>query len=117
MGLGMMLIAFHVAWACGWVPGLEGFAQSSKLEEVKTQIISLRDENEKTVQSINVTQTAILVRLIRSDIETARAQQCRAIREGNPTAAEGWRYKMQVGLNEYLSSTGQGYALRGCDEY
>jgi hypothetical protein len=117
MALGLMLGMFHIAWACGWVPGLEGFAQSYVVKSIEQRIADFETSNKLTVEQINRKQDNIIVRLIRSDIEEARAQQCIAIKDRNTGAAEGWRARLQVALNEYYSTTGAGYALRGCDEY
>lgn len=97
---------FHVAWACGYIPGLPGFAQARDLTEQRT-----------LVQQVSEGQEAILVRLIRADIESARQQQCRALRENNRAAAEGWAVSLRTALAEYQSLAGAEYRLRECSEY
>lgn len=103
---GFFALAFHVAWACGWVPGLPGFAEARDLQEQRT-----------LVQRVSDGQNAILIRLIRADIESSRIQQCRALQAGNRAAADGWATSLRTALAEYLSLAGREYQLRDCAEY
>lgn len=103
---GFFAMAFHVAWACGWVPGLPGFAEARDLRE--QQVI---------VQEVAQGQNLILVRLIAADIETARQRQCQALRENNRAAADGWAVSLNTALREYLTFAGREYVVRPCSEY
>jgi len=98
--------SFHVAWACGWVPGLQGFALA---DDARVQV--------QTVQQLQQGQNTILVRLIAGDIEAARQQQCRAIQTNNRAAADGWAVSLNSSLREYLTLAGREYVLRSCEEY
>lgn len=32
------LLAFHISWACGWLPGLPGFAMASEMAQVDKKV-------------------------------------------------------------------------------
>jgi hypothetical protein len=90
---------FHVAWACGWVNGLEGFALAVELE----------DQQESIDQ--------ILSRMIATQVEEARQAQCAAIESNNDAAVRGWSSTLTRLLAEYENEAGRSYALRACSEY
>lgn len=102
----IFFFVFHIAWACGWVPGLPGFARADAVV-VNTQRIN----------SVMSNQNEILVRLIASDIENARQSQCKAIRTQNEAAMLGWGQTLRSALAEYLSRSHRPYPLRDCGEY
>lgn len=102
----VFFFAFHIAWACGYVPGLDGFARASAAEV-----------SNRRIDAVMSTQEQILVRLMANDIENAREQQCKAIRAGNQMALEGWGLTLRNVLREYYDRSHQNYALRSCGEY
>lgn len=107
VGFVIAAFMFHIAWACGRIPGLDGFASAQSVEQQKaslTQVVS--------------SQNIILIRLISADIETARQAQCRSIAAGNGAAADGWRASLDAALREYQqANNGKPYRLRACNEY
>lgn len=112
----IMLIA-NALWAWGWVPGLQGYAQSAQVQELQHQLTTVQSDTKASVDDIKRTQSTILARLIAGDIEAARVQQCRAIKEANRGAAEGWRVRLDGSLYEFRQLMQQAYNLRSCDEY
>lgn len=117
VAIGLMLAGFHVFWAAGMIPGLTGFAQTNQVAEIKRTVEETQKKTDASIASIKDTQSIILVRLIASSIEDARARQCDALKTGNPQGAQGWRARLDSALYEYRVSSGRDYALRGCDEY
>lgn len=117
MGLVALFVCFHILWAANFIPGLDGFAQTNQITQIKNDVQTLGEENKKAIAQINQTQNVILARLIASDIEAARASQCRALAERNSSGAQGWRVRLDSALYEYRLTAGRDYNLRPCDEY
>lgn len=117
VAIGLMMAGVHVAWACGYIPGLAGFAQTAQVEQIKKTVDDGQKKTEQSVEAIKQTQGVILTRLIASDVESARASQCKALAEGNQAAAQGWRVRLDASLYEYRYNAQRDYVLRPCSEY
>lgn len=102
----LAFFGFHIMWACGRIPGLEGFASAQALV---TQA--------STLQTLEQQQNTILVRMIITDIESSRESQCKAVNAKNGAASDAWRARLEVALSEYRTTTRQDYRLRNCSEY
>lgn len=63
-----MAFALHIAWACSFIPGVEGFAQAAELRNVS--------------YTVKATQLTILDQ----SIMEARRNECRAYEAGNAEA-------------------------------
>lgn len=112
-------IALAAATLVGWglVPGLQGFAQTVTVQSVEHKLEEVQRKTDESIARIEATQSVILVRLIASDLEAARASQCKALEDKNTGAAQGWRTRLDASLYEYRVSSGREYPLRGCGEY
>ena len=88
--------AFHVAWACGWLPGMPGFALEVDLARVQADV------------------HRSLVMQYRTSLFEVRQQQCEAARAGRPLSA--YTSKLQDLLDEYDTLTDQDYRLPACSE-
>lgn len=117
MAVMVLALCVHAAWAIGWIPGLDGFAQSATVVELKTNLERNVEGYKESISKIEETQNSILARLIASDIEFARGAQCNALAEKNVAGASGWRVKLDSALYEYRSITRRDYSVRPCDEY
>lgn len=117
MALFMMLLGIQAAWAIGWIPGLDGFAQTHQVAAIQKTVEENATEYKTSISKIENTQNTILARLIASDIENARSFQCKAIAERNTSGAQGWRVRLDAALYEYRFIAGRDYLLRTCDEY
>lgn len=113
----VVLLIANALWAWGLVPGLQGYAQAAQVQTVQQQLTAVQQDTKLAVDDIKRGQSVILARLIAGDIEAARVQQCRSIKEKQPGAAEGWRVRMYASLYEYSQVAGHEYRLRSCDEY
>jgi hypothetical protein len=117
MAIFIMLLSVHALWAIGWIPGLDGFAQTHQIVSIQKEIEDNASEYKSSFNKIEQTQNTILARLIASDIETARGHQCKAIADRNTSGASGWRVRLDAALYEYRFAAGRDYPLRSCDEY
>lgn len=117
--IAMCVIALivNMAIARSWIPGTDGFAQNSSVAGIKTTMEQNAATYKQSITDVQHTQTVILLRLIVGDIESARVQQCKALKEHNTGAAEGWRVRLYSAMYEYQQASGQTYALRDCNEY
>lgn len=99
VGIWQMLItffgAFHVAWACSWLPGIPGFAMAADAHEIKQAVDELRQN------------------LLEKAIFDTRILQCTAMEEGNGRV---YAEKLRGFLVEYKETTGHDYPLPACDE-
>lgn len=94
--LGTAFGAFHVAWACGWLPGMPGFALEVDLHKVQADV------------------HRSLVMQYRTSIFEVRQQQCQAAREGRPLSV--YTGKLQDLMDEYDLLADQAYRLPDCNE-
>jgi hypothetical protein len=117
MAILVMLLGVHAAWAIGWIPGLDGFAQSHQVVVLEKNLENNAVQYKAGIEDIKKTQEMILTRLIASDVEAARGAQCRALADKNPSGAQGWRVRLDSALYEYRVTAGRDYLLRPCDEY
>lgn len=102
----IFFFAFHIAWACGWVPGLPGFAKADAVVA-----------NSERINGLMYSQNEIIVRLIAADVENARQNQCKSIKANNEAATLGWGQTLRTALAEYQSRSHRQYPLRSCGEY
>ena len=117
MAILVMLLGIQAAWAIGWLPGLDGFAQTGQVTMIQKTIENNSTEYKSSIAKIENTQSMILARLIASDIEMARGAQCKALTERNNAGASGWRVRLDAAMYEYRISAGRDYLLRPCNEY
>lgn len=110
-------LGVHAAWAIGWIPGLDGFAQQAQVRHIEDKIEQNRVVYTQSIEEVQATQSSILVRLIAADVERAREAQCKALTERNTGAAQGWRVRLDSSLFEFRVQAGRDYVLRPCDEY
>lgn len=106
-----------VGWGWGLIPGLQGFAQTPTVAAIEAKLAEVQSKTDQSIARIEHTQSVILVRLIASDLEAARANQCEALGNKNTGAAQGWRVRLDASLYEYRLNAGRDYALRPCTEY
>ena len=95
--LTMAALTLHIFWACGWIPGVPGFARSADMQDVQT-----------SVQAIRVEQ-------LRAALFPARVLQCRSRGSPESTGASGLTSeRVSQLLNDYYRLTGVEYRLTDC---
>lgn len=93
----MFGLAGHIAWACGYIPGLPGFARAQDVHELKTDFRK---------QQIRLLEQALL---------DMRARQCRAIVDDNREAKRFTAERMAQLSTEYYALAGYLYPVPDCN--
>lgn len=101
------VLAAHIAWACGLIPGLIGFARADEVDIVKSQLSQLQ----KLVSENIVTSRAEYLEGRAFDI---RVKQCEAIAQKK--SALVFTTQLQQVLYSYRVLTGRDLSLPGCEE-
>lgn len=97
-----IILAFHVLWACGWIPGMPGFALDTDISEVKVELRDLTLELRQ--QRVDYLEERIL---------TAYAEHCRA---DELSLKQIHQRRLQRLLRLYQDVTGRAYPLQRCAE-
>lgn len=95
------LFTVHVAWACGLIPGVQGFAFASDINDVKHEI-----------QELTLALQTQRVEYLEERVLTAYAQQCSA--EGQDLREIHQRRLTRL-LRHYQDVTGYTYPLQACE--
>lgn len=102
-------LVFHVAWACGFLPGVSGFALSeevsSKNEQLTAQMTRL--QHAFTEQEIILLEGAIL---------DMRSKQCAAIVNNNRESRRFAAERLTRLLNKYQETASHNFPLPPCAE-
>lgn len=98
LSLGTVL-AVHIAWACGLLPWVSGFAAASDMARLE-----IRAKN-------------IEVRIISADIYEARKEQCSAIAENETASKPGPLRRLNALVADYEAMTGLSYRMPDCVEF
>lgn len=92
------LILGHVSWACGWLPGISGFAMAADYERLAG-----------TVDKVTVS-------LLEKDIIQAQERFCLAIRDRNPEAQRYALDRRRKLMQQWLDLKDKPFALPTCQE-
>tara|TARA_R110000868_G_scaffold24342_4_gene96286 strand:+ start:650 stop:940 length:291 start_codon:yes stop_codon:yes gene_type:complete len=92
------VLTVHVAWACGILPWVSGFANAADVARL--------DARAKRIE----------VRLISADLYEARKEQCLAIHSADTAAKPGPLRRRDSLIADYESLTGLEYRLPDCEE-
>lgn len=71
-----ILVGVHVAWACGWLPGISGFAMADDLKQMNRDISRL----EQTI-ACNLIETEI--NRLRAELRSVETEMFSARQDGN----------------------------------
>ncbi len=58
----VMLLCVHAAWAIGWIPGLDGFAQTSSVASIRSTMETNAAGYKQAIVDVQRTQNTILQR-------------------------------------------------------
>lgn len=87
------LLLFHIFWACGWVPGMPGFALAAHAEDTNSEVRQLRIE------------------LLERDLLDAHALRCAA---DDRELRRLYSQRVQMRLRKYQEIVGTPYPLEPC---
>lgn len=103
----VLVLTVHIAWACGLIPGLVGFARATEVNDVKAQLVRSQSEVTANLQ----TSRAEYLEGRAFDI---RIKQCEAIAQKK--SALVFTTQLQQVLYTYRILTGKELILPTCDE-
>lgn len=113
IGLFMLAISLHVAWVCGWLPGIPGMARMIDVQaadgELRQQVVGLRARVENVGDQVK--------EMLRIQMEERarglKAERCRATTE---TARARLAREISVLQSSYRRLTGESLAVPDCEE-
>lgn len=115
-----LIVTIHIAWACGLIPGVNGFAFAS---EVDSKIASAVEPIKSEVREIDrklarVEREVVAARIaaLEKSLFDLRKAQCTAISRENPEAVEFYGRQMQEVRSQYYAATGREYQAPTCAE-
>lgn len=91
-------LSVHIAWACGFIPGLYGFAHAGELMAVSKQV----KETQLT--------------LLDQSIMEARRNECRFTKQNNKDGAQFAASRLRALLSQWHDLSTHEYLLPTCDE-
>ena len=92
------VVAVHIAWACGMLPWVAGFASNADVVRLQS------------------TARSIEIRIVSADLYEARKEQCKAIHDNEDGSKPGPLRRINALVADYQSMTGFSYRMPGCDE-
>ena len=91
-------LVFHVSWACGWIPGMTGFAMAADYHFLAEKVDSIE------------------LSLLEEKIIEAQERLCRADAENNVPAMRYSAERLRELVYEYESMTGKIFRVPQCNE-
>jgi hypothetical protein len=114
------IVVSHIAWACGWIPGLQGFAFASEVDDKIAEVVRPLERQlrglERDVADVRKEQRAARVTALEGLLFETRRAQCSAIRDENREAMRFYAQRMDQLRAEYHGTTGREYAPASCSE-
>ncbi len=77
IGLFMLGVSLHIAWSCGWLPGLSGFAFASDIKSTSAQLSERVASVSKRVDQVDARVLAILRLQLHDRIRALVVERCR----------------------------------------
>jgi hypothetical protein len=106
----VVLTSAHIFWACGWIPGVGGFALASDM-----------DQQQQTIAALEKSITTLALNGLRVQLRETRRLQCAAIADtiaGVPGAAQRkivHAAELERLKEEYADLRGQQWTEPSCD--
>ena len=108
----LLLLGGHIAWSCGWIPGITGFALAQDLEDQEEQIEEQLARVEDQVERVEEKLSTVL--------RIALAQEvCRLFRlrnEATGALQSQLHNSMLEKQDEYVLATGTRYPVSECTQ-
>lgn len=113
------VLFLHVAWACGWIPNVPGFALASDTDEIlKVQREMEKDwdgkldELKASLDDLADNVHTMRVEMLEERILMLRSARCQAEGTNN---REQYSRRLQRALRQYRTLTNTAYPLEACD--
>lgn len=115
-----VIIVVHISWACGWIPGMQGFAFA---DDVDRKVAAAVDPLKAEVREIDRKLSRVEREVVAARIATMekmlfdlRKAQCTAIARQNPEAVEFYARHIQEVKSQYFAATSREYQAPTCAE-
>lgn len=110
-----VFIAIHVSWACGWIPGISGFAMAQDTAEISEEVEQLREALKDQNKELGTMLRQGLDDLKRSQLE-GRINSLHVLRCAAERRALQQEYANQIQKlqSEYRRLAGYQYPLERC---
>lgn len=115
VGLFVLVMGFHVAWACGLLPNFSGFAVADavdrKVEAARADLLARLEKQEQRVQRIEDNVAAVLKLQIESRLRDLAREVCASTSPRMADLLEGEIASLQ---NEHQKLADERYPLPAC---
>lgn len=115
-----LIVTLHIAWACGWIPGMQGFAFASDVDDkISEAIAPIKDEVREIDRKLTRVEREVIaarIATLEKSLFDLRKAQCTAISRENPEAVEFYGRQMQEVRSQYYSATSREYQAPTCAE-
>lgn len=111
------LILFHIAWACGWLPGWQGFARAEEVDgKIQTAIEPIQKQLTEINQKLAISeavQRRILQGQIAAQLRDLHRFKCTTLDE---TTRARMERDIEDAQQEYRALSAERYPLPPCRE-
>jgi hypothetical protein len=117
----VLAFGFHVAWACGYVPGVAGFATEDQVEEVAISAESAeqaaeaaREEARQLVQEVQSSVVDLQSEILEERISNLQTLRCRT---DDSELHDQYSARINRNMAKYRSINGYYFQLTPCTDY
>ena len=116
--LAVLAFTFHVAWACGFVPGVDGFAREHYVQQVADQIARAAAEGAKEDALQYIAQVEGSIKNLHTEILEERIQnlQLERCRADNEQLREQYAARVNRNMSKYRVLNGYYYNITACQD-
>lgn len=114
----ILAFSFHVAWACGYVPGVDGFARERQVQKVADELArtAAREAKEDALRYIEQVEESIKelhTEILEERIQNFQIQRCRA---ENERLREQYANRVNRNMSKYRRINGYYYNITDCQD-
>lgn len=113
-------VVLHIMWACGFLPGLQGFALAEDVDvKISAAIDPIKSELRSVDRKVDRVETELLkakIVTIEEALYSTRKAQCEAIKAENAAAMDFAARKIAELRAAFYGATGREYVMPTCAE-
>lgn len=116
--LAILAFTFHVAWACGYVPNVDGFAREGQVQRIANEIASEAADRAKEDALSYITQVEGSIRDLHTEILEERIQnlQIERCRAEEDRLREQYAARVNRNMSKYRAINGYYYNITECQD-
>lgn len=114
--LAVLAFTFHVAWACGYVPNVDGFAREGQVQRIADEIASEAAGRAKEDALSHIDQVKGSIKDLHTEILEERIQnlQIERCRSDDENLREQYATRVNQNMAKYRQVNGYYYNLTAC---